>query len=402
MTTPSRPKPLWAHDTSKWKPRNLDLEISALCNLHCKYCYLEKRTESDPPRGNMTRETADLVLQYIEHILACIKGERRHISVCLFGGEPFLNFDVMRYFVEECDRRQYPVGRAVMTNGATATPEQVRWCLQHRVVAKRSVGGCPEACALTRPGDYLDRYLAESLIWNDYHRPRRVTTIPETAKFLMQTVKFFYGKGYWGSLDFSTDDYAQWQPEQIAEYKSQTERLSREFVRQYRNGRVLGNEMLQVYGRKIYGTSKVMTIGCGAGHGLQAVTWDGYLLPCHRMLREPRTSVMCGGHLRDVLCGKPPRFGSELQDDIFRCSSGIVPKQCEGCEATQCCQHGCRHLAWATSGVLDKVPEVRCIFTRHWRRLALLVHSQLGNAQIGGKPWWEARPTRCLPIPEDA
>jgi radical SAM protein with 4Fe4S-binding SPASM domain len=285
--------PAWVHDLSKWWPRNLDLDITSRCNQNCKYCYLGQI----PPeqRGDMSMETAKQVLQYIA-LLAKKLPPKRHIAMCMFGGEPFLNFEVMKYIVEECDRRKLPTGRAVMTNGATATPEQIQWCKTHRITPKRSATGCPEACALTRPGNYLDRYHAETALYGDYGRPRRITVIPETAAYLMGTLRYFTKLGYFGMLDFSTDDYADWSDAAIAEHKSQLTRMAKEIVRQFRLGYVLHNEMLFLVAKKAFETSRVLSIGCGAGWGLQAITFDGYVVPCVK----PDTLVNTGVSLRSI------------------------------------------------------------------------------------------------------
>jgi radical SAM protein with 4Fe4S-binding SPASM domain len=224
-------------------------------------------------------ETAEQVLQYIAMLSKSLP-KNRHISLCMFGGEPFLNFEVMKYVVEEADKRKLPTGRAVMTNGATATPDQIEWCKSHRIIPKRSATGCPEACELTRPGTYLERYHAESAHYSDYGRPRRITVIPETAGYMMQTIRYFQEKGYWGMLDFSTDDYADWSDDAIQTHKDQLTRMAHEVVRQFRLGHVLCNEVLFLVARKAFESGRIISVGCGAGWGLQAITWDGYVVPC--------------------------------------------------------------------------------------------------------------------------
>lgn len=386
----------WALDSAQWRPKNLDLEITGLCNQHCKFCYLEKLDRAQ--RGHMSMEVAEQVLQYIA-LLARSLPKNRHISLCLFGGEPFLNFPVVQYLIEEADKRGLPTGRAIFTNGATAKPEQIEWCKTHRIISKRSTAGCPESAALTRPGDYMERYHAETKLWDDYHRPRRICIIPANAQYIMDNVRYFYRMGYWGMLDFATDDYADWTVEQMKVYKDQTERLAKEFVRQFHLGHIMGNEVLQLYGKKMFKHGLTMTLGCGAGWGLQGISWEGYVLPCHRMFGEQRDSPMCGGKLSDVLAGKPATFGQELREHIYACANRQEQEQCRKCVARQCCQHGCRHLSWAKFHDLSKTPEVRCEFTRHWRRLASWVHSQLGNFEPA---WYERRATKCGPIPDNA
>lgn len=383
-----------------WRPRNLDLEITARCNLGCTYCYLGRNTTGEQ-RGDMGREVADQVLEYTRlladhHEPLC--GPTARIAWHLFGGEPFLAFETVRYLVTEAERRNLPVDVAIFTNGASASPEQVAWCKSHRITPKRSTGGCPEACVATRPGDYLGRYEVETRLWNDYGLPRRITLVPETACYLMRTVKYFYDRGYWGGLDFVCDQYATWSAAAVATLKDQLDLLAREFVRQFRAGRMLWNEQIQQTARRLFGTPK-LHLGCGAGWGLQAITWDGYVVPCHRFLRDPRDSAFCGGRLSDLLAGRGPSFGERFADHVDGLSRGEEPAGCQSCSARTACWHGCYHVSWKTCGTLDRSPAVHCELTRHYVELAKWVHSEL--AEMDAR-WFDCAAQPCEPIVEEA
>lgn len=383
---------------AKARPRNLDIEVTARCNLRCAYCYLG---EASPTAGDMSIAVADQVIDYTQRLAMHhepLRGEGR-IDWCLFGGEPFLAFGTMQYLVARAESLELPVSVEIFTNGATATPEQVAWCKEHGVTAKRSVGGCPDACALTRSGDYLERYERETALWGDYHLQRRVTVTPATAKFVMASLKWFYARGYWGGLDFVADEYSAWPAEDVAELKAQLSRLAGEFVRQFRVGRVLYNEALQVAAGRLLRQPPVLNLGCGGGRGLQAIAWDGYIVPCHRFLREPRDSGFCGGRLVDLLQTGRTVWGKPLAEYTDSLSRGHESADCRQCPARLSCQHGCMHVAHKTTDVLGSPPPLHCEIQRHYAALALWIDGLLRDID---PRWYDCLATPCEPILESA
>ena len=372
---------------------NIDIDITGRCPLRCKYCYNEKAGAGE--LGIMSLEVADQVVEYTARLNA---SHGRRVNWCFFGGEPFVAFDVVQHLVTQAEAGKLNISFSIFTNGATATLDQVAWCRAHKVLSKRSTGGCPQACQMTRPGDYLNKYHAESVLWNDYHRPRRVTLTPETSGYMMQSLRYLYGMGYWGGIDFVEDSYAEWSSNDVAIYQGQLTRLAEEFIRQFRAGHVLYQERLQNAARRMFG-SPCRVQGCGAGCGLLGITWDGYVVPCHRFLREPRTSPLCGGRLSDVLAGNAASFGDTFRDAIAANQRCVETVKCRACPARFACNHGCYHVSWITAQDLITSPESRCAIMRHYADLALWVHNELRHRDMR---WFDAQATRCLPIPEGA
>lgn len=383
--------------TDSWMPDQLDVGITDRCDRECRYCYNAK---SGPAVGDMPPEVCQQVLEYTRRLAQYHEPlQGTHPIVWnLFGGEPFLAFPIVQHLATEAERQHLPVDITVFTNGASATVEQIAWCREHGIRSQRSVGGCPEACAITRPGDYLARYEAQTALWCDWDRQRRVTLTPDTARYLMRSLKYFYGRGYWGGLDFQTDDYADWPEETVTLLKGQLTRLALEFIRQFRAGHVLHNERLQTTGHRLFGEPRNY-LGCGAGWGTQAITPDGYLMACHRFLREPRESPFCGGLLRDVLDGQPPRWGRLFTDHVAALARQEERDECRLCPARPVCSRGCYHVSWITARTLGTSPRVRCEITRHYVELARLVHVSVRDAD---PQWYACDAERCEAIPEAA
>lgn len=69
--------------------------VAADCNLKCRYCY----EGPNKPILIMNKETANDVVEYIKNDF--IKTDMSELKIVFHGGEPLLNFDVMKYFVKE-------------------------------------------------------------------------------------------------------------------------------------------------------------------------------------------------------------------------------------------------------------------------------------------------------------
>ena len=359
-----------------WSPDCLDVEVTTACNLGCQYCYLGR-----PGSCHMGREIAGLIRAWAKRKAAA----HRKVIINLYGGEPFLNWPMVQYLGTTPSAKVN-----IFTNGATAERDQIDWCRTNGIVPRRSTAGCPEAAALTRPGDYTQRWLSEGSRWLDTASTHRLVAIPETARHLRRSVSWLHQEGYYGPVDIATDNYATWGRSEAAIFDHEMHVLAREFVKQYKAGKILGIENFANFGRAIYGQVGRMVLGCGAGWNTWGVTWDGRIVACHRCFREPPESALSGGRLCDILSGDRPSFGPDLVDQVAGWATAREESECLKCKARQCCPRGCLHLSSAVNGKPGASVHSWCRFTRVYARLARWIESELPDER-----WWEKRPTPC-------
>jgi sulfatase maturation enzyme AslB (radical SAM superfamily) len=131
----------------------LEVVLTADCNLRCAYCYQNaKRPRSlswDTLRGAL-----DLLL----------RSRRRKVEVLFLGGEPLLQFPLIRKavaYVTATRPRNKAVRYTLITNGTLLGEEQARFLARHRFSAQLSFDGVPAAQDLRAPGTFevLDRLL---------------------------------------------------------------------------------------------------------------------------------------------------------------------------------------------------------------------------------------------------
>lgn len=99
----------------------LTLLITERCNLHCAYCYCNG--------GSRTVMTFEVAKQAIDEVVAL---GHKHVKLLLMGGEPFLNFKLLREVVEYAEKHCEVVQIKTVSNGTLIHGEIQDWLIQHR------------------------------------------------------------------------------------------------------------------------------------------------------------------------------------------------------------------------------------------------------------------------------
>ena len=384
MTMPNL-GPLWILDQANWHPRCLDVEVTTACRQWCRHCYLGK-----PGTVHMTHDTAELVWRYLRE-QANFWPPSKPMELNFYGGEAFLNFPIVQYLTEASEQH-VPAVLTIFTDGATANPEQIAYCREHHIFPKRSTAGCPQAAALTRPGDYTERWLEEGRLWGEYGATHRLTVTPATAPYILGSVHWLHVMGYYGDVDIAADEYADWSPDVLEIYEDQMVELAYLFVEQFRHGRVLAVENFSRFGRVLFGQSQATMLGCGAPWNTAGINVLGQITTCHRCFREPAGSPLHGGSLTDAWIG--PHYPEALANHIYGWAVRHERTDCQECNARQACQRDCLHLSWTMAHNLDASVPVRCRMIRLYVRLARWINEQLSDCQ-----WWNKRPTQPILSP---
>lgn len=111
--------------------RMLVLTLTGRCNFACRYCYAAEQDQVD-----MTEETAMAALE-----LAAAGGARFLLQFS--GGEPLLQFPLIRTLVHEVERRKLSAQMQIQTNGSLLTRDIARWLYAHNIGIGLSMDGKP-------------------------------------------------------------------------------------------------------------------------------------------------------------------------------------------------------------------------------------------------------------------
>ena len=103
------------------------ISITNKCNLRCSYCY-ERHLNTE--YGNLSDETMHKIAEFINK-------RRDGGTIYLFGGEPLLYKDKVKFFCENLIAKEF----VITTNGTLLDEEFIKWCADRKVIINMSHDG---------------------------------------------------------------------------------------------------------------------------------------------------------------------------------------------------------------------------------------------------------------------
>ncbi|MBQ2794080.1 MAG: thioether cross-link-forming SCIFF peptide maturase [Clostridia bacterium] len=356
----------------------LCLHVAHTCNLNCSYCFASQG-KYHGERALMSFEVGKRALDFlIEN-----SGTRKNLEVDFFGGEPSLNFDVVKRLVEYAREVEGKHGKnfrfTYTTNGMILTDEMIdfvnREC--HNVVL--SLDGRREVNDHFRR-DYMGRGSYDTIVPNFQKlvKSRGGKGYYVRGTFTHNNVDFTNDLFHMADLGFTElsmepvvcppgDPYALTE-EDLPKLFEQYEILAKEMLKRKKEGRPITfyHYMLDLKnGPCIY---KRIT-GCGSGTEYMAVTPWGELYPCHQFVGDEKYSL---GNVFDGV------KNTAVQDEFRGCNS-YSREQCRDCWAKLYCSGGCAANAYHATGSINGVYEYGCELFK--KRIECAVMMQVAEAE---------------------
>ena len=371
---------VWDFQNHPTVVKALCLHVAHDCNLACRYCFAGEG-EYHGRRALMSYETGRKALDF----LVAHSGSRRNLEVDFFGGEPLMNFEVVRKLTaygRELEKTHDKHFRFTLTtNGVLLDEEVMRFCNLEMDNVVLSLDGRKEIHDRMRPtrngkGSY-------DLI---------VPKFLEFARQRKELGKQYYIRGTFThyNLDFAKDvlhfadlgfdqisiepvvapadaPYAI-RPEDLPVIKEQYDLLALEMIRRQREGRGFSffHFMIDLTGGPcVY---KRLS-GCGSGTEYLAVTPWGDLYPCHQFVGNEA-----------FLLGNVDE-GVKREDIVktFKSCNVYSKKECADCFARYYCSGGCAANSWNFHGRIDSVYEIGCELERKRVESALMIKAALAE-----------------------
>ena len=126
--------------------RVLVLHLTDYCNLRCRYCFIEGNISKGYKRQNMTEEVMEKAIDKFSQVIAG-RTFPKPPSIVLYGGEPLLNWKVIKYgleYLQKCQKTgnlPSKVDKILITNGTLISPEIVGELKKHDVMVSVSIDG---------------------------------------------------------------------------------------------------------------------------------------------------------------------------------------------------------------------------------------------------------------------
>ena len=355
----------------------LCLHVAHTCNLNCSYCFASQgKYHGD--RALMSFEVGKRAFDFlIEN-----SGTRRNLEVDFFGGEPALNFDVIKKLVEYArsieEKHNKNFRFTYTTNGMILTDEMIEFINRemHNVVL--SLDGRKEVNDRFRV-DYTGKGSYDTIVPNfkKIVESRGGKGYYVRGTFTHHNVDFTNDLFHMADLGFtelsmepvvcSPDDPCALTEEDLPKLYEQYEILAKEMIKRKREGRpfTFYHYMLDLKnGPCIY---KRIT-GCGSGTEYMAVTPWGELYPCHQFVGDEKYSL---GNIYDGVKNKA------VQDEFRGCNS-YSREACRDCWAKLYCSGGCAANAYHATGSIGGVYEYGCELFK--KRIECAVMMQVAEA----------------------
>ena len=368
--------------------RHLELMVTHGCNMRCRYCYGSDEREGwqdarhlyGSSEAGMSRDTARRGVDFLFEA----SGGFRDLSVVFFGGEPLLEFDLIRSVVAYVREREQASGKRVAlslsTNGLSLTPAVVEFLVAQNIGCQVSIDG-PEAMhdRNRRLADGRGSYAhvmrgVRRLIERRPGRvPARVTVTGDDVD-LPAIAEHLFGIGF-GSVHVEPVVAASGplalRVAGLQRFERQTEELAETLVRRVRSGRVYDFANLVRHVRNVHRVDQRLAHYCGAARTYLALGQDGAFYPCHRFVGMPEY------RMGDLDRG----FDDTLQRRILGLTVDDRPG-CRDCWARYLCGGGCwKHGVDVHGDLARPDTEASCRLIRHQIECAMAVNAAL---KVGG------------------
>ncbi len=348
------------------------LHVAHDCNLRCKYCFAEEG-EYKGSRGLMSYEVGKKALDFlIEN-----SGTRKNLEVDFFGGEPLMNWEVVKKLVaygreqEKIHDKNFRF--TLTTNGILLDDEVMEFANKEMGNVVLSIDGRKEVNDRMRyssngKGSYdiiLPKFLkmAEMREQKDYYIRGTYTHYnTDFASDLLHLADLgFKELAMEPVVAPPTADYAL-KEEDLPKLLSEYDRLACEMIKRNKEGK----------GFKFYhftidltgGPCIVKRIsGCGVGTEYMAVTPEGDLYPCHQFVGEEKFLL---GNIFDGV------KNASVCDEFKTCNIYSHP-ECKDCFARMYCSGGCAANAYHTTGKITGVYELGCELHRKRIECAIMI-----------------------------
>ncbi len=358
----------------------LCLHIAHDCNLACRYCFAEEG-EYHGKRAFMSLEVGKKALDF----LVDNSGNRINLEVDFFGGEPTMNWDVVKELVNYGRSLEKPHHKkfrfTLTTNGVLLNDEMMEFANKEMANIVLSIDGRKEVNDRMRPfcggqGSY----------------DRIVPKFQKVAESRDQMNYYVRGTYTHNNLDFSKDvlhladlgfkqisvepvvakpeDWYSIQEEDLPILKEEYDKLAVEMIKRYKEGKGFHffHFMIDLEGGPC--VAKRLS-GCGSGTEYLAVTPWGDFYPCHQFVGQE--SFLMGNVDQGIL-------QTDLRDE-FKCCNVYAKEKCKKCYAKFYCSGGCAANSYNFHGNINDAYDVGCELQRKRIECAIMIKAAMAEME---------------------
>ena len=357
----------------------LCLHVVHDCNLKCKYCFAAQG-DFGGQKEMMSFEVGKKAIDY----LIANSGNRRNLEIDFFGGEPLMNFDVVKQLVEYGRKVEKNHNKnirfTITTNGILLDDEKIDYINENMHNVVLSLDGRKDVNDNMRPtlndkGSYdviLPKFkkLVEKRDKDKYYYIRGTFT-RDNLDF-SKDVMHFANEGFSVTsiepvVDTEDNPYAL-RKEDMKRVFEEYEKLAVEYADMLSKGKDFKFFHFQIDLKRGPCVIKRIT-GCGAGNEYLAITPSGDIYPCHQFVGNEGYKL---GNIMD----EEIVFPKELTQS-FRDAHVYSKEDCKKCWNKFYCSGGCHANATNFNGDVMKPYELGCEMQKKRTECSIMIQAKL-------------------------
>lgn len=300
------------------------ISITNKCNLKCTYCYERHlNTEYGCISNDIKEKIADFIIS------------RNDCGVLyLFGGEPLLYKDTVKYYCEAIKAEKY----VITTNGTLLDEDFIKWCADRKVTINMSHDGidCTDRGVDTA---LLDANLKTLLKYQPDTLVQLVYT-EQTLPKLYDNMLYLHNLGvkkisavmdsFLEPADY--DSFGDILREQWHKVSQITTLYVYELATKIKRIKTNKQSLCEICKKKIF------------------INWDGNIYPCVQFQNRPE--YRCG----NIFVGIQAEEARKAHPDY-----SMVSERCKGCEIAKYCRNSCACRKMSTTESVRDISEAACM-----------------------------------------
>ena len=352
--------------------KSMCLNISHDCHLRCEYCFAAKG-DFGTGRELMSLETAKRAIDFLVERSA----NRHNLEVDFFGGEPLMNFDVVKQTVEYARSIEKQHDKnfrfTITTNGLLLTDDKIDFINKEMANVVLSLDGrkeindklrvspngqgsfdviVPKYQKLVKERGDKDYYVRGTFTKNNLDFTNDVIKMAELGFDQLSVEPVVSDE----KLDYSIKEADL--PRVFEEY----EVLAKEMIKRKREGRCFNFFHFMV--DLDQGPCAIKRLrGCSCGNEYIAVTPNGDIYPCHQFVGHEQWRM--GNVVKNT-------FSDEIKNKFAK-NNIYTKEKCKNCWAKFFCSGGCNANSWQYEGSIAKSHNISCELEKKRLECALMI-----------------------------
>lgn len=347
------------------------LLVAQDCNLRCSYCYADEGKYHNS--GKMDIEVAKKSVDFLIH-----KSENEKLGICFFGGEPLLNFKLIKEVVDYCHNREKETnkkfGFSMTSNGTLINNEIEEFIIKNNINLQISIDGDKKIHDYNR---YYNKKIGSyETVLKRTKSLREKGLLDARATITTKELNLVYIYNFLNSIGFNQVALSPaFNLFTVKDYDIMADAFIKfylnfeKYIKEKKYKEVKNNIMFMSVLRDIH-NSKIRKTACGAGNNMYAIDINGDIYPCQRFVGSKK--VCLGSVFKD----------DNKQQDFLKKTMINNFKKCSSCWIQNLCVGGCTHDNFSSTGYINAPYEPHCKYKKKIITEAIKIYLRLSDEEI--------------------